>query len=152
MVVARTAGRISWGMAGHLFSCHIRASPVVFPCRLHWASSQHGCLRAVGLFHGSSEFQWKYFNSQGESHSDFYDITLEFMQHYFHCILSLTSESQDHKGRGIQFHILLRKWQNSIRACRWEILLLLSLENIEPFFSMKYFVNFALGKYHQSCF
>ena len=37
----------------------------VSPWGLDWASSQHGCIKIVGLFHGSSEFQ-----STGESYSD----------------------------------------------------------------------------------
>lgn len=61
---ARTAGgRNSWGI--FLSLCHLGVSPCGLSCTLDWASSQHGSLRIVGLFHGSSEFQ-----STGESDSD----------------------------------------------------------------------------------
>ena len=124
------------GADGNLPSSLIRVSP----CGLSIQSPLG--FPTAWLPQGSRTVPWKlrvpkkYFNSQGESHSDItLNITLEIMQHYFHCFLLITDELQDHKNRGIQFHIFLRKWQSSIRTCRQEILLLLYLENTEPCFS-----------------
>lgn len=139
------------GADGNLSSYLIRASP----CGLSIQSPLG--FPTAWLPQGSRTVPWKlrvpkkYFNSQGESHSDIaLNITLEIMQHYFHCFLLITDELQDHKNRGIQFHVFLRNWQSSIRTCRQEILLLLYLENTNPVFPMvsiqcwfheTYFVN-----------
>ena len=55
----RAGGRSSWGI--FLSLCHLGVSPWGLSCRLHWPSSQHGCLRLIGLLHNSSGFQWNFF-------------------------------------------------------------------------------------------